>query len=307
MDSVIQSLRATTIDNFKQQQNIDLHVIREELTNNIREVLMATMIPILQDVCVSLFQQLNENFRTGLDQYMKQIHTLCTSTLRTNQAVTDSLIVNNSSSADPSALINLIENQRITAAFEKAMMLKDFGALMFVCNNVDPDLIASAEQPLPQHLLLCLLNQLATKLEGETDLKFRKIHSLSSDLHARYGSSEVYWEHQYIENVLMILQVKDPTIAGSFRHVLNRLQTALTAYMGTDTNASLKRRARLISQFRNFHIIKYIPFVFVIVHGSKSCRAGSQLIKHSLPAIKIQEELDGISFETIFFIIERIL
>ncbi|VDO43134.1 unnamed protein product [Onchocerca flexuosa] len=119
MDSVIQSLRATTIDNFKQQQNIDLHVIREELTNNIREVLMATMIPILQDVCVSLFQQLNENFRTGLDQYMKQIHTLCTSTLRTNQAVTDSLIVNNSSSADPSALINLIENQRITAAFEK--------------------------------------------------------------------------------------------------------------------------------------------------------------------------------------------
>ncbi|VDK64320.1 unnamed protein product [Onchocerca ochengi] len=225
MDSVIQSLRATTVDNFKQQQNMDLHVIREELTNNIREVLMATMIPILQDVCVSLFQQLNENFRTGLDQYMKQIHTLCTSALRTNQAVTDPLIVNNSSSADPSALINLIENQRITAAFEKAMMLKDFGALMFVCNNVDPDLIATAEQPLPQHVLLCLLNQLATKLEGETDLKFR-----------------------YIENVLMILQVKDPTIAGSFRHVLNRLQTALTAYMGTDTNASLKRRARLISQ-----------------------------------------------------------
>lgn len=102
---------------------MDLHVIREELTNNIREVLMATMIPILQDVCVSLFQQLNENFRTGLDQYMKQIHTLCTSALRTNQAVTDPLIVNNSSSADPSALINLIENQRITAAFEKVSLI----------------------------------------------------------------------------------------------------------------------------------------------------------------------------------------
>ncbi|MCP9264203.1 Enhancer of mRNA-decapping protein 4 [Dirofilaria immitis] len=225
MDSVIQNLRATTIDNFKRQQGIDIHVIREELTNNIREVLMATMIPILQDVCVSLFQQLNENFRTGLDQYMKQIHALCTSTLRTNQVVIDPLMVNNSSSTDPSALINLIENQRITAAFEKAMMLKDFGALMFVCNNVDPDIISTVERPIPQNVLLCLLNQLATKLEGETDLKFR-----------------------YIENILMVLQVRDPTIAGSFRHVLNRLQTALTAYMGTDINACLKRRARIISQ-----------------------------------------------------------
>uniref|UniRef100_A0A915PTM0 Enhancer of mRNA-decapping protein 4 WD40 repeat region domain-containing protein n=1 Tax=Setaria digitata TaxID=48799 RepID=A0A915PTM0_9BILA len=227
MDSVIQNLRATTIDNFKQQhqqQSLDVHVIREELTNNIREMLMATMIPILQDVCVSLFQQLNENFRAGLEQYMKQMHTLCASTLR-NQAANDSLMASNSSSTDPSALINLIENQRITAAFEKALMLKDFGALMFVCNNVDPDVIAAVERPLPQNVLLCLLNQLSTKLEGETDLKFR-----------------------YIENVLMVLQVRDPSIAASFRHVLNRLQTSLTAYMGTDTNASLKRRARIISQ-----------------------------------------------------------
>lgn len=33
---------------------------------------------------------------------------------------------------------------------------------------------------------------------------------------------------RYIENVLMALQVKDPTIAGGYRHVLNRLQTSLT-------------------------------------------------------------------------------
>ncbi|VDN81716.1 unnamed protein product [Brugia pahangi] len=46
----------------------------------------------------------------------------------------------------------------------------------------------------------------------------------------------------------MVLQVRDPTIAGSYRHVLNRLQTSLTAYMGTDRNANLKRRARMISQ-----------------------------------------------------------
>ncbi|VDN84633.1 unnamed protein product [Brugia pahangi] len=37
---------------------------------------------------------------------------------------------------------------------------------------------------------------------------------------------------RYIENVLMVLQVRDPTIAGSYRHVLNRLQTSLTGKAG---------------------------------------------------------------------------
>ncbi|VIO93685.1 Uncharacterized protein BM_BM10389 [Brugia malayi] len=73
----------------------------------------------------------------------------------------------------------------------------NFGALMFVCNSVDPDIITSVEQPIPQNILLCLLNQLATKLDEETDLKFR-----------------------------------DPTTAGSYRHVLNRLQTCLTGEPG---------------------------------------------------------------------------
>ncbi|VDK75526.1 unnamed protein product [Litomosoides sigmodontis] len=225
MDSVIQSLRAAAADNFKQKQSMNLHLIRDELTSGVREILIANMVPLLQDICVSLFQQLNENFRTGLEQYMAQMHALCTNALKTNQAVTSPLMAANSSPTDPSALINLIEDHRITVAFEKAMILNDFDALMFVCNNVDPDIIASGEQNIPQNVLLCLLNQLATKLEGETDLKFR-----------------------YIENVLMVLQIRDPTIAGGYRHVLNRLQTSLTAYMGTDTSASLKRRARIISQ-----------------------------------------------------------
>nr|CRZ24988.1 Bm10389 [Brugia malayi] len=49
---------------------------------------------------------------------------------------------------------------------------------MFVCNSVDPDIITSVEQPIPQNILLCLLNQLATKLDEETDLKFRYIENV---------------------------------------------------------------------------------------------------------------------------------
>lgn len=64
----------------------------------------------------------------------------------------------------------------------QALTRKDLSALMFVCNNVDPETLFSTEQPLPQAILLCILNQLAVKLEGETDLKFRYMIAL-----------EVFW------------------------------------------------------------------------------------------------------------------
>ena len=44
---------------------------------------------------------------------------------------------------------------------------------MFVCNKVDPDTLFRAEQVLSQSVLLCILKKLGSKLEGETDLKFR--------------------------------------------------------------------------------------------------------------------------------------
>ncbi|VDK31287.1 unnamed protein product [Gongylonema pulchrum] len=195
-----------------------------------------TVMPVLQETCASLFQHLNETFRTGLEQYMEQVQTLCASTLKTTGATVESSMTTggNSGHADRSTLISLIENNLFAAAFEKALTQKDFGALMFVCNNVDPEIIGNDEQPLPQNIILCLLNQLGAKLDGETDLKFRRV------------DTKVFI--QYIENALMALQVKDPTVAGSYRHVLNRLQTFLTAYMAEEENAGLKRRARIISQ-----------------------------------------------------------
>lgn len=98
---------------------MNLNVIRDELISAVREILVVNMVPLLQDVCVSLFQQLNENFRAGLEQYMAQMHALCTNALRTNHVVSDPMMADNSSPTDPSALINLIDDHRITVAFEK--------------------------------------------------------------------------------------------------------------------------------------------------------------------------------------------
>lgn len=54
----------------------------------------------------------------------------------------------------------------------KALQL-DTEALMFVCNRVDPDYIGNGDPPLSQATILCIMNQLGDKLEGETELKLR--------------------------------------------------------------------------------------------------------------------------------------
>ncbi|VDN06664.1 unnamed protein product [Thelazia callipaeda] len=237
VDNMLQDLRSAAGDNFgvhfnyfiiinqqqqqqQQQQAIDAQAIRKEIASNIKETLVSAVIPVIQDVCVSLFRQLNETFRTGLEQYMQQVHALCVNTLKpAHIVISDSVGV----PFDRTTLMNLIENHRVEEAFDKALMANDFEAVMFICKKFDADSINTMDHPLSQITLLRLLNHLASKLEGETDLK-------------------------YIENVLIALHPKDPVIVDGLRHVIDRLQTSLTAFIGANASSNWKRRARMISQ-----------------------------------------------------------
>lgn len=98
---------------------MDARVVREEISKNVRDAVMTAVIPVLQDICVSLFQQLNETFRAGLEQYMRQMQAFCAGTMKTDQITNDSAIDSSSSFSDTSALIRLIENHCFAAAFEK--------------------------------------------------------------------------------------------------------------------------------------------------------------------------------------------
>uniref|UniRef100_A0A0M3JQX1 Ge1_WD40 domain-containing protein n=1 Tax=Anisakis simplex TaxID=6269 RepID=A0A0M3JQX1_ANISI len=198
MDGVAETFRAST----SQQETA---AVNDELIKNVRGAMMSVVVPALDRLCTNLFQQLNESFRNGLEQYMRQIRSLSLSlpqqsTHHHSTAAQRSIVAN-----DAPSLIQLIEAQQIVTAFEMALTRKDLSSLMFVCNNVDPDTLFSSDQPLPQAVLLCILNQLAVKFEGETDLKFR-----------------------YVENCLMALRIKDPTVSGSYRQVLERLHSSLS-------------------------------------------------------------------------------
>uniref|UniRef100_F1KWZ1 Enhancer of mRNA-decapping protein 4 n=1 Tax=Ascaris suum TaxID=6253 RepID=F1KWZ1_ASCSU len=212
MDSVAETLRAST------SQHQHGAAINDELVKSVRGAMMSVVVPALDTLCSNLFQQLNESFRAGLEQYLRQMRSLHEPV---HQDTPQRLAVG----TDAPSLIQLIEDRHIITAFETALTRKDLSALMFVCNNVDPETLFSTEQPLPQAILLCILNQLAVKLEGETDLKFR-----------------------YIENSLLALRVKDPTIASSYRQVLERLHSSLSVFMSQEVNSNYKRQSRIILQ-----------------------------------------------------------
>ncbi|KHN88526.1 Enhancer of mRNA-decapping protein 4 [Toxocara canis] len=213
MDGVAETFRAST---SQHQQGA---LLNDELVKNVRGAMMSVVVPALDTLCSNLFQQLNESFRSGLEQYMRQMRSLHQQP--THAGTPQRPMV----ATDAPSLIQLIEAQQIVTAFEMALTRKDLSALMFVCNNVDPETLFGTEQPLPQAILLCILNQLAVKLEGETDLKFR-----------------------YIENCLMALRIKDPTIANSYRQVLERLHSSLSAFMSQEANSNYKRQSRIILQ-----------------------------------------------------------
>ncbi|MFH4974918.1 hypothetical protein AB6A40_001627 [Gnathostoma spinigerum] len=224
IDGVTENLKtaANQRRNKEQQQAVDA-----ELQKNVREAMMSIVVPALDSLCSNLFTQLNETFRTGLDQYMKQLRLLQKDILHP-LSESNPHVMSVTSSHDPTSLIHLIENRRMAAAFEMALAQKDPSALMFVCNNIDPEYLLRPDRPISQNLILCILGQLSSRLEGETDLKFR-----------------------YIENSLMALSAGDISVVHQNKHVLMQLKSSLSSFMAHDTNSTFKRQTRIILQLIN--------------------------------------------------------
>lgn len=78
--------------------------------------MMSVVVPALESVCSSLFQQLTETFRTGLEQFLRQIRNVQLETVKASGSM-----IGNSSNADGPTLIQLIENDQISTAFERVL------------------------------------------------------------------------------------------------------------------------------------------------------------------------------------------
>lgn len=198
--------------------SVDHQEVADEVKKSVQEALYTVIVPHTERIVRQMFNELNEIFRKGLQEYLDELRVLCTMAVNGRVA--------NSETDDPvtSELLADVNEGRYADAFEKALGLKT-SSLLFVCSKVDPELLGTEKAWLPQHILLCMLNQIAADLNSETDLKLR-----------------------YIENALMALDTKDGAIVSSYSHVLSRIQSAVTAYQAKCKIDRYKRRARIILQ-----------------------------------------------------------
>lgn len=81
--------------------------------------MMSVVVPALDSVCTSLFQQLTETFRSGLEQFLRQVRNVQLETVKASSSV-----ISSSAGVDGPTLIQLIENDQISAAFER--VIKNF-------------------------------------------------------------------------------------------------------------------------------------------------------------------------------------
>lgn len=78
---------------------------------SVRGAMMSVVVPALDTLCSNLFQQLNESFRAGLEQYLRQMRSLHEPV---HQDTPQRLAVG----TDAPSLIQLIEDRHIITAFE---------------------------------------------------------------------------------------------------------------------------------------------------------------------------------------------
>ncbi|KAH7701546.1 Protein Y44E3A.6 a [Aphelenchoides avenae] len=211
LQSAVENGLNTATTNLQVTSSAANEVIAETVRSSVHQVL----IPAVENLCTQLFQQLNESFRDGLQDFLDQLHRV--------QSTAPTPVL-----PDYSTLTQLIEAKQYTQAFEMVLARHDPSLLTFVCSKVDPDVLFSGTAvPLPVPLLLTLVQQLSQSLDRDTDMRFR-----------------------YIENVLLALETPGSPVPRSdqFRAVLQQLGQALNLFMALDVNAAYKRQTRMINQ-----------------------------------------------------------
>lgn len=80
------------------------------------------------------------------------------------------------------ALINKqIQAGDINGSFERALSAGDLSLVMAACRAADPDHVFAVPCKLEQYVLLSLIQQLATDMLHETQLKCRSVHNYDKD------------------------------------------------------------------------------------------------------------------------------
>ncbi|CAK5058328.1 unnamed protein product [Meloidogyne enterolobii] len=173
------------------------------------------LVPQVESVCTQLFHQLNESFRSGLQEFIEQLKTLSKQQLEQIKVAAQQQQhyqqQQQQQQSEPQLtslerLNRLLNANKLKEAFELALNHDDSALpggdllLPIVCKRVDPDTFFSTSSnsaaaavspssantssttsipppPLPIGAIYQLLLQLAARLETDTDLKFRYLEN----------------------------------------------------------------------------------------------------------------------------------
>ncbi|XP_075991856.1 enhancer of mRNA-decapping protein 4-like [Anticarsia gemmatalis] len=127
------------------------------------------------------------------------------------------------------ALINKqIQAGDINGAFERALTAGDLSLVMSACRAADPGLVFSPPCDLKQHVLLSLIQQLATDMVHETQLKCR-----------------------YLEEAMINLDTADPDTRAHLPLVVGEVRKHLSKFLTAYPNHVAHRRITLIVMAAN--------------------------------------------------------
>ncbi|CAB3231519.1 unnamed protein product [Arctia plantaginis] len=198
---------------------------------NIVSTLQCTVEELLQDELKDWRQKVFDIFST-------QIHT---EALPEQEMVPpiDYIPVSTPQPADPevsaidqlmqTALINkLIQSGDMNGSFERALSAADLSLVMAACRAADPDLVFAVPCKLEQYVLLSLIQQLATDMLHETQLKCR-----------------------YLEDAIIHLNTADPDTRAHLPLVVGEVRKHLSKFLTEYPHHVANRRITLIVMAAN--------------------------------------------------------
>uniref|UniRef100_A0A914HN05 Enhancer of mRNA-decapping protein 4 WD40 repeat region domain-containing protein n=1 Tax=Globodera rostochiensis TaxID=31243 RepID=A0A914HN05_GLORO len=248
------------------QRTLDLAQTR--LAEQLHGSVERAVVPQIEVLCAQLFEQLNDTFRNGLQEFMDQLRSITqqqTAMLAAVQAQSAVVVAaigakeaiggSGGSSGggdvqqqplhpppiDENTLARFIDGNQKRLAFELVINKGDQSLLNFVCSKVDPDdyfevSVSNPSVPLPIPLLLGLLRMLSTKLDSKTVLRFRYIENVLLSLNSKHSLLTME------EFQKMVLDEQQ------FRWTIEQLYKSLNAFEEGEANPQLKRQLRISNQ-----------------------------------------------------------
>jgi hypothetical protein len=212
--------------------------VRQPVRESFRECFQDILIPSFQAATQKMFEQINDTFVQGtrtafessgqstsnakvasqLEQLTKMVEGLSrqveelSSTVK--DGVTDVALVTVGKSeeelqteANKARVLDFLARNDYEEAFQFALGVSSVNVVVFACEQCDPRLLLSSRPPkLSQMAILCLVQQLGADLTENFETKIN-----------------------WLRESLLVMNVRDPTIAGFVTSVLQELQTGLSS------------------------------------------------------------------------------